>query len=149
MAFDRSFVERNRVATNRIREMARLSEEVLQKPVGEHWTVAVLLAHLAFWDQRVLFVLDKTEQEGKLFAHQADAYVNDYSLPLLVAIPPQVAARIAVETAETLDRQLETFPPALLEEIYNYNPRWVDRSLHRNDHLNETDAAHMRGVRKG
>ena len=39
-----------------------------------------------------------------------------------------LAARIAIETAETLDKRLEDFAPALLEEIFNHNQRWVVRS---------------------
>ena len=83
MTPDRSFVELNRASTERIRALAeRLSDKELQHPVGEHWTVAITLAHLAFWDRRVLYVLDKTEQEGKLFIPQIDIFVNDLSLPL-------------------------------------------------------------------
>lgn len=141
MALDRSFVERNRAATHRIHEMARLSEAEMKIPVGEHWTVSIVLAHLAFWDRRVLYVLDKTEQDGKLFIPNLDIVVNDLSLPLWAAIPPKEAGRIASETAEELDRQLEAYPENLLEEIYAYNIRWVDRSLHRNEHLNEAAAA--------
>ena len=140
MTVDRGFVERNRAATERIRRMAGLSEAELQTRVGEHWTVAVLLAHLAFWDRRVLFVLERTEQEGKLYEHQADIYVNDYVLPLLQAIPPQEAVRVAVEAAEALDKRLESYPPELLEAVFAHNQRMVERSLHRNDHLNEADA---------
>jgi hypothetical protein len=137
MSLDRSFIERNRASTGRIRELVNLSDDEMRMPVGEHWTVAVLLAHLAFWDQRVLFVLDRTERDGALFAHQADMYVNDFALPLLAAIPPGAVVRVAIESAESLDRRLECFPPALLEEICQYNQRWVDRSLHRNEHLDE------------
>lgn len=141
MTMDRSYIERNRASTGRIREMARLSEEEMRHPVGEHWTVSIVLAHLAFWDRRVMYVLNKTERDGKLFIAEIDILVNDLSLPLWAAIPPREAARIAIETAETLDRRLETFPPALLEEIYTYNPRWVVRALHRNEHLDEAEAA--------
>lgn len=141
MTLDQSFIERNRASTDRIRLMAQLRDEELQRPVGEHWTVAVLIAHLAFWDQRVLFVLEKTEQDGALFAHQADTYVNDYALPLLAAIPPQAAVLAAIKAAEVLDQRLADYPPALLEEIYEYNPRWVHRFLHRNEHLDEAEAA--------
>jgi hypothetical protein len=142
MTLDRSFIERNRASTERIRSMARrLSDEEMRHPVGEHWTVGVVFAHLAFWDRRVMYVLDKTEQDGKLFIPEIDIFVNDLSLPLWVAIPPRAAARIAIDTAEMLDKRLETFPPALLEEIYTYNKRWVERSLHRGEHLDEADAA--------
>ena len=142
MTMDRSFIERNRASTQRIRLMAaRLSDDELRQPVGEHWTVAIVMAHLAFWDRRVMYVLDRSERDGKLFIPEIDIFVNDLSLPLWAAIPPREAARIAIETAETLDQRLETFPPALLEEIYTYNKRWVERALHRGDHLDEADAA--------
>lgn len=142
MRMNRSFVERNRASTNRIRKMAaRLRDEELQHPVGEHWTVAIMMAHLAFWDRRVMYVLDMTERDGKLFIPDIDIFVNDLSLPLWAVIPPREAARIAIETAETLDKRLESFPPALLEEIYTYNKRWVERGLHRNEHLDEADEA--------
>ena len=145
MPLDRSFVERNRASTNRIRALvARLTDEEMQHPVGEHWTAAIALAHLAFWDRRVMVVLENTERDGKLFAAEVDVFVNDLSLPLWAAIPPREAARIAVETADALDARLEEFPPALLEEVYARSERWVVRALHRNDHLDDVDAA-LRG----
>ena len=142
MTLDRSFVERNRAATHRIRTLvARLTEEELQRPVGEHWTVAIALAHLAFWDRRVLYVLDATQRAGKLSAPQIDVVLNDIALPLWAAIPPRQAARLAIETADALDKRLESFPAALLEEINTYNARWIVRALHRNEHLDDVDAA--------
>src|SRR5512136_2636761 len=142
MTMDRSFVELNHASTQRIRDLAaRLSDEELQHPVGEHWTVAIVFAHLAFWDRRVMYVLDISEREGKLFIPEIDIFVNDLSLPLWAAIPPRAAARIAIETAETLDKRLKEYPPALLEEIYTYNKRWVVRALHRGEHLDEAETA--------
>jgi hypothetical protein len=147
MTLDQSFIERNRASTDRIRALAtRLTDAEMQQPVGEHWTVAIALAHLAFWDRRVMYVLDKTERDGTLFIPDIDIFVNDLSLPLWAAIPPREAARIAIETAETLDRQLEGFPPALLEEIHSYNERWVVRALHRGEHLDQVDAALKQGA---
>jgi hypothetical protein len=142
MTLDRSFVERNRAATNRIRALAaRSTDEELQHPLGEHWTVAIALAHLAFWDRRVLFILDATEREGKLSAAQIDVVTNDIALPFLAAIPPRQAARLAIEIAEALDNRLEHFPPTPLEQVNALNARWIVRALHRNDHLDEIDAA--------
>jgi hypothetical protein len=142
MTLDRSFVERNRASTERIRALAaRLTDEAMQHRVGEHWTVAIALAHLAFWDRRVMYVLDMTERDGKVFIPEIDIFVNDLSLPLWAAIPPREAARLAIETSEELDRRLEDFSPALLEEIHAYNQRWVVRALHRGEHLDEVDAA--------
>ncbi len=142
MTLDPSYIEQNRASTERIRALvARLTDEEMQHPVGEHWTVAIALAHLAWWDRRVMYMLDMTERDGKLFIPEIDIFVNDLSLPLWAAVPPRAAARIAIETSETLDKRLEEYSPALLEEIYNYNKRWVIRALHRGEHLDDVDAA--------
>ena len=142
MPVDRSFVEGNRAATQRIRDLAaRLSDEQLQTPVGEHWTVAIALAHMVLWERRVIHVLDVTEQEGKLAPLEIDIAVNDLSLPLWAAIPPRAAANLAIEVAQAVDRRLEQYPPALLELVHGYNERWVLRYRHRNGHLDEVDAA--------
>ncbi len=142
MTLDRSFIEQNRASTNRIRALAaRLTDAEMQHRVGEHWTVAIALAHLAFWDRRVMYVLDMTERDGKLFIPEIDVFVNDLSLPLWAAIPPRQAARLAIENAEQLDKRLENYSPALLDEIYTYNKRWVMRALHRGEHLDEVDKA--------
>lgn len=142
MTLDRSFVELNHTATERIRALAaRLSGAEMQTRVGEHWTVAIALAHLAFMDRRALHVLDMTERDGKVFDSDVGVSVNDLSLPLWAAIPPREAARIAIESAEMVDRRLEQYPAALLEAVYANRKRWVVRALHRNEHLDEVDAA--------
>ena len=142
MTLDPSYIEQNRASTERIRALVgRLSDDEMQTKVGEHWTVAIALAHLAWWDRRVMYALDMTEHDGKLFILEINIVVNDLSLPLWAAIPPRDAARICIETSEALDKQLEEYSPELLEEIFNYNKRWVIRALHRNEHLDEVDAA--------
>jgi len=142
MPLDLTYKEQNRASTERIRALAgRLSDDEMQTKVGEHWTVAIALAHLAWWDRRVMYALDVTERDGKLFILEINIFVNDLSLPLWAVIPPREAARICIETSETLDKRLEEYSPELLEEIYTYNKRWVVRALHRNEHLDDVDAA--------
>src|SRR5215216_5143808 len=103
MTLDQSFIERNRASTERIRALAAsLTDAQMQQPVGEHWTVAIALAHIAFWDRRVMYVLDTTERDGKLFIPEIDIFVNDLSLPLWAVIPARDAARICIETSETV-----------------------------------------------
>jgi len=142
MTIDTSYIELNRASRERMSTLiARLSDEEMQTRVGEHWTVAIALAHLAWWDRRVMYVLDMTEENGEMFDPEIDIAVNDISLPLWEAIPPREAARIAIETAEILDKRLEIYSPVLLEQIYNAHRRWVVRALHRNEHLDDVDAA--------
>ena len=142
MAVDRSFVELNRASTNRMRGLvAQLTDQELFKPVGQDWTVAITLAHLAFWDRRAMHILDLTEQNGKLVRPEIDISLNDFVTPLLAAIPPRVAARLAVEAAEALDKRLESFPEDLLQKVYDHGKHTVVRSLHRNMHLDDIDAS--------
>jgi uncharacterized damage-inducible protein DinB len=138
----KSYVELNRASSNRIRTLVeRLSDEEFKLPVGKYWTVSTTLAHLAFWDLRVMHLLDATERNGKLSAPEIDIAVNDIAHPLWAAIPPREAARIAIETAEALDKRLEQFPRELLEQVHAFNERWIIRALHRNAHLDAVDAA--------
>ena len=141
MPLDPSYKDLNRASRERIHTLAKLTDEKLQIRVGEHWTVAIVFAHIAWWDRRVMYVLDKTEKDRKLFIPEIDVFVNNLSLPLWAVVPPKEATRIAIETCETLDKRIEEYDPVLLEEIYNYNKRWVIRALHRNEHLDEADAA--------
>ena len=139
---DRSFIDLNRASQERMQTLAnRLTDDEMLTKVGEHWTVGIVYAHIAWWDRRVIYVLDMTEKDSKLFIPEIDISVNDLSLPLWAAVPPREAVRIALETAETLDRRLEEYSPELREDIYNYNKRWIIRALHRNEHLNEAIVA--------
>ena len=142
MPLDPSYKELNRLSRERIRSMAEgLTDAEMQTKVGEHWTVGIVFTHIAWWDRRVMYVLDMTEKNGKLFIPEIDIFVNDLSLPIWAVVPPREAARIAIEESETLDKRLEEYDLTLLEEIYNYNKRWVVRALHRNEHLDEANAA--------
>jgi len=139
---DKSYIELNRASRERMRTLAEsLTDEQMQTKVGEHWTVAIVYAHLAWWEGRVMAVLDMTEKEGKLTYPELDVVINDISLPLWTVVPPREAVRIAIESAEKVDKRLETYPEALLNEIYGKYERWVFRSSHRNEHLDEAEAA--------
>ncbi|HRJ43819.1 MAG: hypothetical protein KJZ86_16540 [Caldilineaceae bacterium] len=48
--------------------------------------------------------------------------------------------RIALESAQMLDERLAGFPPALLDDLHRASARWVERSLHRDAHLDEIEA---------
>jgi len=142
MTVDRSFIELNNKSRERMRKLAEgLTDEKMQTRVGEHWTVAIVYVHLAWWERRVLWVLENTEKNGKLTYPELDIVINDISLPLWEVIPPREAVRIALESAEAVDKWLEKYPEALLEDIHNTYRRWVFRTDHRNEHLDEAEAA--------
>ncbi len=138
---DPAITEANRASTARIRDLAGLTDEALRTPVGEHWTVAVALAHLAFWDLRALDVLERTERAGAVDAPVVDVVVNDLALASWSAIPPREAHRLAVEAAEAMDAKVAGYPAELVAAVEAVNERWIRRSLHRNEHLEEVDEA--------
>jgi hypothetical protein len=135
------FFKQNRDSTRRMRELtARLSDSELQHPVGKDWTVAMALAHLAFWDRRAFFIIDRADREGEIVLVDIDLQVNDILLPFLAALTPREAARIAVETAEEIDSRLERCQPDLQEKLFTANERLIRRSPHRILHLDEIEA---------
>ena len=142
MIVDRSFIQFNRESTDRMREMAAgLTDEQLVLPVGEHWTVAIVYAHLAFLDQRALYVLNATEHAGRVINPDFDIFINDVALPLWAVIPPREAVRLGIESAEAVDKKLEAYPPDLLELIHAEYKRYIFRAYHRNEHLDDAKAA--------
>lgn len=142
MPLDPNYNQLNRESTQRIKKIdSNLTDQQMQTRVGEHWTVAIAFVHLAFWDRRVLATLEQTSKNGKLSVVEVETIVNDLSLPIWETVPAKEAIKLAIEAAEELDNQLETFPKDLLEEMYNHNKRLVVRALHRNEHLDEVEAA--------
>jgi hypothetical protein len=132
----------NRAATERIRSVAgRLTDADLATPVGEHWNPGVVFTHLAFWDRRVQLTLDASEAAGDVVIVDVDVAANDISLEVWRLVPARAAAELAVREARALDDRLAACPPALLEAMLAARPRWVLRHLHRNEHLDELEAA--------
>ena len=122
--------------------VARLSDKDLARPVYDGWTVAGLLAHLAFWDGRVLVLLRKWKKTG-VEPSPADAHVvNDAMRSLLLAIPPRRAAEIALGTADAVDREIEELDARLISEIQSKLPEFrLNRGLHRESHIADIEAA--------
>ena len=140
MPLDPEIRDANRAATERIHGVAaRLTDDELRQPVGEHWTVAITLAHLAFWDGRALDAVSRVAEGSE--PPDVSVVVNDLSLALWATVPPREAARLAIESAEALDARIETLPDDVTAAIIAANPRWIRRSLHRNEHLDEAEAA--------
>ena len=143
MPVDRSYIAENEAELHRLRTLVeRLSDADLARPTPGGWTVAASLAHVAFWDQRILFWLDRWERgEMPRGLVEADGdWINDAGKPLCLALPPRVAARLTVDIAEQVDRRLA----ALTEERIASNaaagePLFLTRAHHRKTHLDEIE----------
>jgi DinB superfamily len=128
-----------------------LSDEELALPAGDGWTIAAYLAHLAFWDYRVLVLLKRWEKTGIGSSPIDTDAVNDALLPLFLSLLPTAAAAQAVEAAEEVDAVLENLPEGLehgIDELVRQGIFRRNRSIHRNQHLDEIEqvVARARGA---
>ena len=144
MSEDRSYVEENARELDRMRALvARLGDEDLLTQVNEHWTVAGVLGHIAFWDARVLALADKIEH-GVPFSPDDDDpedvdWINDASRPLIHAIDPREAATLAVRLAEETDQRVASLPPDRFWPNDPNSPVSAVRASHRAEHLDDIE----------
>ena len=139
---DRPFVAENARERERMSSLVgRLTDEDLSLPLGVDWTIAIALAHLAFWDQRSLFLLKKWKNIGIVEATTIDIDVtNDSLLSTWRALSPRVAAKLAVSSAEAIDRELEETSSDLIAKIEGLGEKFrLYRSIHRKQHLDEIE----------
>jgi len=146
MSEDRSYVERNTDEQARLRALvARLSDDELRRQVNDHWTVAGVLGHIAFWDARVLALADKLEAGVPFSASDAEPedvdWINDATRPLIHAIAPRRAAELAVHLAEETDRRVASLAPDRLWPDDPDSPLNPLRASHRAQHLDDIEAA--------
>ena len=65
---------------------------------------------------------------------------NDSLLSIWLAIPPRVAANLAVSSAEEIDRELEEVSPDFITKIERLGEKFrLYRSIHRRLHLDEIE----------
>jgi hypothetical protein len=139
---ERSFVKENTRERERLISLVeRLTDEELNLPMGDDWTIAIALAHLAFWDQRSLFLVRKWEKTGQVEFSPIDIDVtNDCLLPLWRALDPRVAANLAVSSAKEVDQELEETPQDLISKIEGIGEKnRVYRSVHRKMHIDQIE----------
>jgi hypothetical protein len=146
MSRDRSYVEENARQLERLRGLvAGLTDEDLRMHVNEEWTVAGVLGHISFWDARALFLAEKMER-GVPFSPSDDEpedvdWINDATRPLIHAIPPREAARLAERLAEETDARVASLPPERMYPILPDSPLNPLRAAHRGEHLDDIEAA--------
>jgi hypothetical protein len=142
VCMDKSYIVENKRERERLHALISgiTNEELTLILYEEGWTVAVTLAHLAFWDMRCMILAEKWKQSGiKLSPIDTDT-INDVLVPFFLAIPPGKAAALSISTAEALDRALEELPPDLVDAIPNTGDSiTTNRSVHRKMHLDDIE----------
>ena len=148
MPTDRSYVAQNTAQRDRLKAfVGRASDQDLKTAMPAGWTVAAVLGHLAFWDQRIVVLVDKWEGAGAAAVpgaarHDDVDWINDAGKPHCLALPPRVAAQLAVAAAEAADGKLAGLKDEFLAaNLAAGSPLIVVRANHRKDHLDEIERA--------
>lgn len=147
MAF--TFSQENTTSRRRLEDVvSRLTEKDLARSTPYGWTIAALLAHLAFWDQRILALLRRWKETGVDQSPVDSTAVNDALKPLCHALAPRKAVELCLSSAAAADAELETLSADLVAQIEASGTHFrFNRALHRNDHLN--DIEQLLGSRAG
>ena len=143
MSIDRGYVAKNDTERARLKALvARASDADLAKPMSAGWTVAGVLGHLAFGDQRILILLEGWERgvaPPLEQSHDVD-WINDAGKPLLLALPPRKAAEVALAIAEAVDRKVAALSDDLItRNVAAGSPLNLVRAEHRKEHLDEIE----------
>src|SRR5215475_2020678 len=148
MATDRSYVKENAAQRERLKSLVtRLSDAELSRAMPAGWTVAGVLGHLAFWDQRIVVVVEQWRKAGvsdvpRVVDVGNVDWVNDAGKPMLLALSPRRAAEIAVAAAEAADGALAALPDDFVTANQKAGePVIFLRARHRREHLDEIEQA--------
>ncbi len=143
----RNHDERNRLSRERMAGLTeRMDADTLHRPLGEHWTIAAGLLHIASWDRFVFERWTHADANGLAmpvpFSAGAEDVVNGTLTPLLLLVPAEVAARQALESALAVEGLVAGLSTERVETAEREGRlRMLDRSIHRIEHLDEIEAA--------
>jgi Mycothiol maleylpyruvate isomerase N-terminal domain len=146
---DRPYVAENDRERRRLEALVgKLDDAALRRAMPAGWTVAAVLAHLAFWDQRIVLLSEQLRRGGSVPPAEAGNvdWINDAAKPTQLALAPRRAATLAVETARAADQAVAALSDDLLaKNAAAGSPINLLRAEHRREHLNEIEHALARG----
>ncbi len=140
-----SFVQENEESRRKLERLVRgLSDQDLALRTSYDWTVSALLAHLAFWDQRMVVILARWKEKGLDPSLIDSDVVNGALKPICHALQPRAAAELCLACAQEVDSELAALTPDLVEQIEDHLEATstqfrMNRALHRNGHLQDIE----------
>jgi uncharacterized damage-inducible protein DinB len=142
---DRAYIQINDRERERLREFInRLGDDALAAPANEYWTVAGVLGHMAYWDNRVLVLAEKIDRGEPWVPSDAEPegdWLTDSTRRIIHAIAPRAAAELALRIAEETDARVAELPLDKMYPLDSESPIWPGRSDHRGEHLDELEQA--------
>jgi hypothetical protein len=140
------YSEQNAQSRHRLETLARrLTDEDLARSTDYGWTVAALLAHLAFWDQRMIVILRRWLDESFDPSLIDSRAVNDALKVVCHALDPRAAVELCLSSAEVADAEFDTLTADQTRQLEEHAAATetqfrMNRSLHRDGHLHDIEA---------
>ena len=120
----------------------RLSDDALRTPLSAGWTISAVFAHLAFWDQRAIILIEKWKKEGIGPSPIDLDVINEASRRLCLVIEPRQAAELAIALADEIDQVIANLSPEMVEAIVTKGVTVrLNRADHRRTHFDEIEKA--------
>lgn len=135
---DPDVLQKNAESRDRLLALVEpLDEQALQRQVDAEWTIAALLAHVAFWDQICVVRWDAFTNGGSL-ADVPDTlieFINAANLPTWRALPGRAAVGLLRQAMEETDARIARLPESSVQSAqaggFTY---MLDRTGHRDEH---------------
>jgi hypothetical protein len=139
---DPDVVRKNTASRDRLLALVESrDEQTLQRQIDEEWTIAALLAHVAFWDQICAVRWDAYNTGGSL-ADVPDSlidFINAANLPTWRALSGRAAVDLLRQAMEETDARIARLPQAAVQAATSGGFTFMlDRTSHRDEH-----AAHI------
>lgn len=136
---DKAIIKRNTASREAMKKLAgHLTNKKLEHELPNGWTVAVMFAHLAFWDKQRCELLKSWQKNGiSSFTYDADVF-NAALLPLWELLEPRLALQMAIENAAEVDALIEKLPDAFVAKVRALpDAPDLERANHRLHHLKQ------------
>ena len=111
------------------------------KSLGEGWTVAVALAHLAFWDRRAAYLLVHWTP-GKPPAELDDEMINTVLFDEWHVLSGKTAGELALTAARDVTSVAKSLDSRAAADVAVQGLTWLmHRANHRREHIDQIEAA--------
>jgi hypothetical protein len=135
---------RNREGLERLRRLTSLTGAELATDIGNGWTVATALGHIAFFDRLMLLRWDTFEKDG-FFAEMTPPHfdlINYAGAGDWSALPPEQAVSRCLEAAERAVERIDALSENAVNVALESNRiALLERMLHWYPHLSQIEEA--------
>jgi Mycothiol maleylpyruvate isomerase N-terminal domain len=118
--------------------LGKLSDDQLQRPLEDGWTVSAALCHVAYWDRRAAQYVIRLTKDGNFRSSLEDVHVvNDALLHQWRRIPAREAVAELLEAGEEVNGKVAGLDEETAQQWLGLQIFALDRSDHRLEHLEE------------